>query len=421
MKLLMNKTMATRLIVLVCSIFLITTLNAQAAVYKWTDAQGKVHYSDKKVDEKASEQKVQFGSMPQAPIVALAQPQKYNAAKPSKWLAVTKPELSVIESNAQTGKQFTFYFGGDCVSPTSLSLNDFKKRYVKYLKDSTDMQEAVIRQLDIYNYRNLHFKTDGPMRDLDNNEGYILQLDLLDIKVNACVRKLDSPQDSGLLDQFAIRAFDKTNAWVKLRWAIKNSTGEKVFASNISEGAVNDIDGLDAPVAGVFKTAYRDAVINMIADPEFMKTMEPAPVSIAGAASALAGTPKIEAKPRAQTLAGLPGKMQNTYVARANFANALTSVNPLRIAISNYYAENGQWPAYFSDIGVDSSTLREPGIVDSVEIRLGGTLHVVLSAAAFGAGHYFQMAPDTRRGTMIDWNCKTTLDKSLWVGSCIGL
>lgn len=421
MKFIFNKKITKALLFLISNIFLINVHSAQAAVYKWTDAQGKVHYSDKKVDEKASEQHVSFGSMPQAPIVALAQPQKYKASKPSKWLAVVKPELTVIESDARSGKQFTFYFGGDCISPTSLSLNDFKKRNVKYLIDSTDMQEEVIRQLDFYNYRNLHYKTDAPMRDLDNNEGYILQIDVLDLKVNACVRKLRTPQDSGLLDQFSVSAFNKTNAWIKLRWSIKNSTGEKTLVSKTSEGSVNDIDGLDAPIAGMFKAAYKNSIINILGDPEFVSAMEPAPVSIAGAASALGAAPKIEAKPQASGLSGLPDKIQNTYVTRANFAKALMLVNPLRLSISNYYAEHGEWPAYFSDINIDSSTLREPGIVDSVELRLGGTLHVVLSTAAFGKGHYFQMAPDAKRTTMIDWVCKTTLDKSLWTGPCTGI
>ncbi len=401
-----------------CVLILMGIADSQAAIYKWTDAQGKVHYSDQKVDEKASEQKVSVGSMPSAQSVVLAQPIKFSAAKPSRWLAVMKPELSVAESDAQSGKQFSFYFGGDCVSPTSLSLDAFKKRNPRYLMDATDMQEEIIRQLDSYNYRNLHFKSDAPMRDLDNNEGYILQVSILDFKVNACVRKLRTPQDSGLLDQFSISSFDKTNAWIKLRWTMKSSAGEKIIATNTSEGALNNIDGTDSPIAGMLKAVYKNSITNMIADPQFTSAMMPSQPSIAGAAAALGRTPKPEVKPESTGLSALPSKIQNTYVTRANFAKAVTLVNPLRISISSYYAEHGEWPTNFSDIDIDSSTLSEPGVVDSVSLRLGGVLHVKLSADAFGAGHYFQMIPDTKRSTMIDWACKTTLDKSLWVGSC---
>lgn len=407
---------------LMVSVFsFVFSVSTQAAIYKWTDAQGKVHYSDQKVDEKASEQKVSFGSMPSAPVIALAQPKKYSANKPSRWLAVMKPELSVSESDAQTGKQFSFYFGGDCVSPTSLSYDAFKKRYARYLMDGTDMQQEIFRQLDLYNYRNFHFKTDGPMHDLDNNEGYILRVEILDFKVNACVRKLRTPEDSGLLDQFSISAFDKTNAWIKLRWTMINSTGDKTIATNISQGALNNIEGVDSPIAGMLKAAYKDSITNMMADPQFLEAMTPNQSIGAGAAATLGAAPKVEAKPEPASLSGLPGKMFGTSVTRANFAKALILVNPLRMSISNYYAERGEWPAYFSDIDVDSSTLREPGIVDSVEMRLGGVLHVKLSANAFGSGHYFQMVPDTKRGTTVDWKCKTTLDKSLWVGPCSGL
>ena len=59
--------------------------------------------------------------------------------------------------------------------------------------------------------------------------------------------------------------------------------------------------------------------------------------------------------------------------------------------------------------------------MDSVELQRGGVLHVTLAVAGFGQDHYFELEPDDSKAGMIDWSCKTTLDKSLWTGNCKGL
>jgi len=400
-----------------------SSMNLYAAVYKWTDAQGKVHYSDQKLDEKASEQTVSVGAMPRAPTIAVAEPAKYKNDRPSKWLSVTEVNFALTPADRARTNAVNFYFGGDCVTPSSMSLDEFLKRFRKNLDSAYSLQKSATLILARQGYRNAFFNPDDPKRKVDNDEGYVLKLDIVNTKINGCVPKLRSPQDSGKLSNFGFNSYEKSNVWLRLKWSIENYSGDKVFVSGFSDGSSNDYEGQNATINYTFKAAFENSFINTLASSEFINMMNP-PQSIAGAAANLGGRPRVEktadSEPAKSGLSALPGKMQNTYIARANFAKALILVNPLRMSISQYYAEHDQWPTYFSDIDVDAKHLREPGVVDSVSLRLGGRLYVTLAEEAFGPKQYFELIPDSSRQTMMDWACKTTLDKSLWMGSCIG-
>lgn len=404
-------------------ILLCSSANVYAAVYKWTDAQGKVHYSDQKLDQTASEQSVSVGVMPKAPIVAVAEPAKYKNDHPSKWLSVSEVNFALSQEDRLRTNGVNFYFGGDCVTPSSMNFNEFEKRFGKNLDSAYSLQKAATLTLSRQGYRNTFLNPDDPKRKIDNNEGYILKLDIVNIKINACVPRLRSPQDSGLLDKFGFSSYEKSNVWLRLKWSVENPMGDKVFASGFSEGSANDFQGQNATINYTFKSAFDNSFANAIASTEFITMMNP-PQSIAGAAANLGVRPRVEVSATPEEpksgLSALPGKIQNTYIARANFAKALMLVNPLRISISNYYAEREQWPTYFSDIDVDVKNLREPGIVEAVSLRVGGRLYVTLAEEAFGPKQVFELIPNTARQTMIDWECKTTLDKSLWMGNCKG-
>ena len=131
--------------------------------------------------------------------------------------------------------------------------------------------------------------------------------------------------------------------------------------------------------------------------------------------------PESEPLPQLSGLTELPKKMYDTSIARAKFSEALIRVNPLRTLISSYYSDQNKWPNHFSDIDIDGDTLKHPKLIEKVGIELGGSLHVDLSPEIFGEDQYFELTPDTTNPTLIDWVCKTTLSKPMWVGNCEGI
>jgi len=399
------------------TIFVAAATSAQAAVYKWVDEHGKVHYSDQKRDQKASEQSVSVGTMPKAPLVVAAQPQAYGNDQPPKWLLVKEVAVALDAEDSARKNNVSFYFGGDCVSPTSISFDNFQQRYRKNIDVTADVRRILTSTLAKYGYRNNYVKDDDPKYNIQGDEGYLLRLQITAIKINACVTKLRSPQDSGMLDKFSLSSYDKSNSWLRLTWSVEN--GNKILASGFSDGAANDMDGQDANINSTFRQAFTSGIHNLIADPEFVKVMSPAR-SITDAA----GRPRVESSAEPEepkpTLKALPGKLQSSYVTRAKFAQALSLVNPVRLSVTMFYGQNGEWPNYFSDMNLDAKHLHQPGIVDAVSLRLGGKLHVKLAPETFGANQSFELTPDVSNPMAMDWICKTSLDKSLWTGPCTG-
>jgi hypothetical protein len=65
---------------------LFVTVQSHAEIYKWTDAQGKVHYSDKKIADSAQAQDLNLGTMPDAKSVASGTAIRYQNTRPSLYI-----------------------------------------------------------------------------------------------------------------------------------------------------------------------------------------------------------------------------------------------------------------------------------------------------------------------------------------------
>jgi hypothetical protein len=249
-------------------------LAVEAAVYKWTDAQGKVHYSDQKKDEKASEQKVSVGGMPKAPEVKKIQAVKYKNYNPTKSLAVTEVELMLPEYDQSRANGVSLYFGGDCVSPSFMTIDEFQKKFRKNFNSPEEFQRLATRTLSSYGYRNSYFKPIDPNRKTKENEGYVLRIDIVNIKINACVPALREPYKAGMLDSFSFFSYERSNIWLRLKWSLETYE-EQIFASGVTEGASNDIDGRDATINYTLDAAFVNSVTNIIANEDFVRLTDP--------------------------------------------------------------------------------------------------------------------------------------------------
>jgi Domain of unknown function (DUF4124) len=249
-------------------------LAVEAAVYKWTDSQGKVHYSDQKKDEKASEQKVSVGSMPKAPEVKKLQAIKYKNFNPTKSLAVTEVEFVLPEYDQSRKNGVALHFGGDCVSPSFMTIDEFQRRFRKNFNSPEEFQRLATRTLSSYGYRNSYFKPIDPNRKTKGNEGYVLRIDIVNIKINACVPTLREPYKAGMLDGFSFYSYERSNVWLRLKWSLETYE-EQIFASGVTEGASSDIDGRDATINYTLDAAFVNGVTNIIANEDFVRLTDP--------------------------------------------------------------------------------------------------------------------------------------------------
>ena len=127
--------------------------STSANIYKWTDAQGKVHYSDKKMANSAQAQDINLGTMPAAKAVKTLPAKHYQNDQPSLYLLRSELALDQLTTLRNPTNFAYFYFGGDCVSPTRVSYAEYIKRYKHNLPKPSDLYRDESRLLEQYRFR----------------------------------------------------------------------------------------------------------------------------------------------------------------------------------------------------------------------------------------------------------------------------
>lgn len=393
-----------------------------AEIYKWTDAQGKVHYSDKKVADSAQAQDLNLGTMPVAKAVETLAAKRFQNTRPSLYLLRSELAFEQLTALRAPANFAYFYFGGDCVSPTAVSYIEYIKRYKNSLPESDDLYRDEGRIFDQYNYRtqNALYALDNPKRSLDEegNPPLKLQVDIIDMRINACTQRLQKATISGNLDKISGYSFEKANVWLQLRITISNSDDDVVLLNVITEGSANEVDGYQGNISRLTTAAYEQAITNLIANQKFAELLTPkSKIQKINIPESQVQTP-VES---GGLLNRLAEKLQFNSIKKSKVAEALSLVNPVRISIVQHFAETGKWPNSFADINLNSSELQQKDLIDSAELRLGGVLHLRLAKSTFGENEVLQLIPKPiMSGQSIDWECRTSLDKAFWVGDCQG-
>lgn len=391
---------------------------AQAKVYKWTDENGKVHFSDQKINSAAQTQQVDLGAMPEMRVVSAYTPVTYSESAPSRWLIVQTPDYLQSPSLLTAAKLITFYFGGDCVSPTSLDLLALQQRYPDVVPDAQKIYQRLSELLKRYGYRNLASAKSLPSVDADNHTALQLSLSIEEIKINACAPKLMRATQSASLDNFKAFNFDKSNVWLRVSWRLADEQDKLTLLTAVSEGSAETTPLKSASIQQNWLAAFDQAATNFLANAAFFERVKP-PANMAVLNDKLPPADEIEAPE--PTLNALPDQLQDLALKRSKIANALGLTMPIKTMATSYYAENGTWPTSFSQINLNANQLREPGLIDRVELRLGGVIQVYLAASEFGPDSFFQFVPRTAMSnTSMMWDCRTNLEEPLWVGTCKG-
>lgn len=399
--------------------FMIST-PAQAQIYKWTDAQGKVHYSDKKVAESAQAQDLDLGTMPGVKKVQELTAKPYHSTRPALYLLREEMSFTQLTALRNPTKFAYLYYGGDCVSPTAVSYTEYVKRFNKSLPDTDDMFRDTGKLFQKYNYRTLSAQSaiTNPKGVLDEegNPPLKLRIDVVDMRINACTQRINKSTISGNLDKISIN-FDKANVWLQLRITVSDFSDDVVLLNTLTEGASDQVDGYSGNVFQLTTAAYEQAITNLIANDKFPELLTPrSKVQTINIAQPQSEQPQAEG---GSLLSRIAEKMQFNAVKKSKLAEALSIVSPVRYSIVQYYAEQGKWPASFAEVNLNSAELQQQGIIDSAELRLGGVLHIRLAKTTFGENEILQLIPKpTQGGQNIDWECRTSLDKAFWVGEC---
>ena len=229
------------------------TLSHGAGVYKWRDAQGNLHFSDQPpqgVQAKDGVGKVvvqsaygDFKVQTKTPI---------RNSRPGASASVNLDRFSV--RLGASGHDFTAgraFSGRNCENATEMQWDE---GFVD-LKGKLP-QESVATRFRSAGYRLIVADSDDAAATGDVD----LEADMVDLKIDMCS-----------WNNFGNRAGSGSRVYVRVRWTLKASDGDKLYAGT-SEGAYDGWYNA-TPVRDSLRKALDQATDNLLAEPDFVERL----------------------------------------------------------------------------------------------------------------------------------------------------
>ncbi len=122
-----------------------------------------------------------------------------------------------------------------------------------------------------------------------------------------------------------------------------------------------------------------------------------------------ASEPPADATPQAPAGTQVqPAGIAGTHLQLANLAQALSSLTPIKLLVTEYYQINGRWPAKLEELGFEPSTMHNQQI-SGVDLQPGGAIHAELTDL-FGSRKRLTLRPRSAMGgTQLEWSCTANL------------
>lgn len=96
---------------------------------------------------------------------------------------------------------------------------------------------------------------------------------------------------------------------------------------------------------------------------------------------------------------------------RALLGEAVSRATMFKVAMTEYYQTNGQWPADADEAGLPTSTEMRGGAVAGIDFDRSGTIRVSLTEPYPGSA--ILLVPQVGASGMIDWRCELEGDASM--------
>ena len=104
----------------------------------------------------------------------------------------------------------------------------------------------------------------------------------------------------------------------------------------------------------------------------------------------------------------------NDFLIRAKFTQALVSVTPIKLYITEFIMSTGHYPETFRSLGLNPGSLETGAYIQTAQLLKQGTIRIDLSVNDFGKNKFFTLTPkEIMGGTNIQWSCASNLERRL--------
>lgn len=376
---------------------------AETRLYQWTDAQGRVQYSDQAPENNPAANARSISTRPQLPPVRTFKPVPLPAGKLLP-VAVALPEYSALQSAGTLGR---LYIAADCINPSEIGWADLQGGGSIFLEGNRrHLAESAAKVL-----RDLGYDAQGVVVDSDWNNiaaagGLRLVPVIRAVDARVCTSKFTSTQvrrdDIPRLIQVS---GDRAGIWIQVRWELWRKGGRypvKIFDTEGANMQWRDNGSLWL----VTHEALREATRNLAGYPGLGATLKS--TSAMGSLPAAESSASSSLDSAKESVSGFIDNMTARFTIRAKVAQALGLVSPLKPAIVNFYQENGRWPTDITALLPPGAKLAQEGLIDDVTLTPEGALRIAFAKEVSPQG-WLRLTPQDNNNMRIDWACSSNL------------
>ncbi len=248
-----------------------------AELYKWVDANGKVHYSDKKPEDrkaktKAKRLEVQTRRRDERQTSSGRNAIIRPADREPRKLLVTEAAYD-WEKRPGKGKQRKigrYASGTACTSRGPIRLPEVYLHHKSFFPSERAISETVSRVIDSLDYDADPVNRYRLIQQLKKTGGLSLHPEIVDLDLTACARssyrssRVPNPRDLPAGD------FNRNRARITLRWKLKDDRDQRLVSEITTRGQYSNPKSGDN-VARVITRAIEAATAELLSKPEFVR------------------------------------------------------------------------------------------------------------------------------------------------------
>jgi hypothetical protein len=393
-----------------------------AELFKWSDENGKVHYSDKQPELSNSNiapfvNPFSRGKTPNTLSKAIVRPYELTVRK--LFLPDTLYGWRKTVAQNKPVKIGVYYAGKGCTSRGAMKTPEVFITHRAFFPTESDIAfriKKMIKSLDYEAEKSSRFKLQS---ELQESRGLSLHSEIEELNFETCAPGIATKDRFLRVSQISAYKFTRHRVKLKIRWQLKTNRGQQLLHETVTNGQYNGWNISSTPKKALM-SAVESAVISLFSQQQFIAKIIDYTDGPNEKSKDESKSSKILNTESLKNDGNLSNIIQNKMILKAQLSSVLSDMSHLKILSAQHYLESGEWPGSFSEIGLSESMFAGSKTVSDMTIQSDGSILAELREL-FGENKILQLIPldlDYGVNAITRWQCISNLSQDLLPMNC---
>ncbi len=316
-----------------------------------------------------------------------------------------KPPLIVVTAQPlpETRQQLGVLRAGQfCRNITPLLWPDIRNLRASLAPDTRVMAGSAARSLSNFDYSVQDATAETALAQQRRLNGLLLQMRVTQLYLDACAPDTHEPEKTYGQQSITYSAFNRHQLQLSLDWTLLSPDGKQLFTGQTTTRAGNM--QVNSSIDQVYNQSVDQAVMQLLGNPAFQSALNQAsPPAAAGTTSDTTSGNGNDSGDGGLLSMLVP----KHFKQQAELAGVLAEMSQLKVAMTEYYMSEGQWPTRFEQMQMPPAPMARGAVL---LLQPGGVIMARLPAS-FGDGKELLLrAPDDPTGIGAQWHCETNVE-----------